>query len=173
MVSARPVRAAGLLIALLCLLCIHPVTAEGRADWQDYAWQQFDIASCDRRGAELTCPPYHQRWDWKRNQWVDMTIAIDLATGRLRLTQQLTNHDRYDDDNVCVTMLVIDADGHTVMAHHQNWHSLPGTLVQRDFALRSSRLAATDTVHIGSKQCRQGPHQDDAVYAAVRAAIRP
>ena len=159
------------LVGLAGLVMLQPATAEGRADWQGYAWQFFAITACQPNGAVLACPPYHQKWDWKRNQWVDMAITIDPAAGQLRLTQRLTNRDTHDDDDVCVTMLVLDHDGHTLLAHHQNWHSVHGAVMQDDFTLRAATLARAASVHIGSKQCRQGPHQDDAVYAQVRAGL--
>jgi|GEM_PF-843735 hypothetical protein len=162
-----------LLIGLACLALAPPVRAEGRADWQGYSWQKFAIAKCLPAGSTLVCPAYHQKWDWKRNQWVDIAIAIDAATGQLDLSQQLTNRDPDDDDDVCVTMLVLDAAGHTILAHHQNWHSGPGTVMQEDFVLRSGNIAAAASVHIGSKQCREGSHQDDARYAATLAGIAP
>lgn len=162
-----------LLATLLCLALAQPAMADGRADWPGYSWQKIDVAKCMPFTAELTCPPYHQKWDWKRAQWVDIAIAINQASGRLQLAQKLSNRDPHDDDNVCVTVLVVDAAGHNIMAYHQNWHSLPGRVLQDEFAFRSSALASAATIHIGSKQCRKGPHQDDAVYAAVRAGIRP
>ena len=160
-----------ILTSLPWLVACVPALAEGRADWQGYAWQRFDITKCQPLQSELACPPYHQKWDWKRNQWVDIVLAVDLGSGRVRLTQQLTNRDPSDDDDVCVTLLVLDADGRTIIAHHQNWHSLHGDVMQDDFALRSNLLASAASVHIGSKQCRQGPHQDDALYAAVIARL--
>jgi len=167
-----------LLLLLLGLACLasalalaQPARADGRADWQGYSWQKFAIASCLPAGSTLVCPAYHQKWDWKRHQWVD--IAIGTQAGRLNLSQQLTNRDPRDDDDVCVTMLVLDAAGRTILAHHQNWHSRPGTVMQDDFVLRSGNLAAAASVHIGSKQCRKGSHQDDAVHAAVLAGIAP
>ncbi|MCS6761805.1 MAG: hypothetical protein MO846_07385 [Candidatus Devosia symbiotica] len=81
----------------------------------------------------------------------------------------LTNHDPHDDDDVCVTLLVVDADDYTIIAHDQNWHALLGTLMQDDFTYRSGRLANATAIHIGAKQCRKGSRQDDAIYAAVRA----
>ncbi|WP_193335434.1 hypothetical protein [Devosia beringensis] len=164
-----------LLVTLGCLFLAlaQPARADGRADWQGYSWQKFGIAKCLSTGAALICPAYHQKWDWKRNQWVDIAISIDGATGRLDLSQQLTNRDPHDDDDVCVTMLILDQAGRTILAHHQNWHSRHRTVMQDNFVLRSPNLAAAASVHIGSKQCRQGSHQDDAVYAAVLVGIVP
>src|SRR5690606_40236112 len=107
--------------------------ADGRGDWNGYAWQQIKITSCAATGTTLTCPPYHQKWDWKRNQWVDIAITLDLATGTLHLNQQLTDNDPYDDDHVCVTALAVDAAGRNVIAHHQNWYLISGTVRDVDF----------------------------------------
>ena len=145
-------------------------SADGRADWQDYAWQKFDIAQCvaDTAGA-LVCPPYHEKWDWKRDQWVD--IAITIQGDRLHLVQQLTDNDPYDQDYVCVTALVVDGAGRDLIAHHQNWQISAGQRVAEVFDYSSPALRRAASVHIGSKQCRSGAGQDDATYAAVLAGI--
>ena len=170
-----PACAARLALTLVaaCVGLAQPAQAEGRADWRGYSWQRFDITTCQSLKTDLVCPPYHQKWDWKRNQWVDLSLVIDAAAGQVQLTQQLTNRDPHDDDDVCVTLLLLDAAGRTILAYHQNWHSLPDTVMQDDFTLRSGHLADAVSVHIGSRQCRQGSHQDDAVYAGVLARIRP
>jgi hypothetical protein len=147
--------------------------ADGRADWSDYAWQQIRIAECVADGATLQCPAYHQKWDWKRNQWVDIAITLDTARGEMRLTQRLTDNDPHDYDYVCVTALAVDADGNNVMAHHQNWQIAPGQVIEQTFIHRSDLRRKVDTIHIGSKQCRDGASQDDALYARVLAGIQP
>lgn len=145
--------------------------ADGRGDWDGYAWQKIAIADCAAVGAVLQCPPYHQKWDWKRNQWVDITVEIDLAHNKLALSQRLTDDDSYDDDYVCVTALALDAAGQNVVAHHQNWHMGPGEIRESAFSYASTALDAVTSIHIGSKQCRLGEHQDDALYASVLARI--
>jgi hypothetical protein len=146
---------------------------DGRNDWTGYAWQQIPLAECIPTGSRLDCPLYHQKWDWKRNQWVDITVSLDLATGTLKLAQRLTNNDRRDDDHVCVTALLVDEAGRDIVAHHQNWHITPGAVIEKAFVYRSTRLDRGARLHIGSKQCRQGAGQDDALYARVLAGIAP
>ena len=104
----------------------HGAFADGRGDWDGYAWQKIDIADCTPSGALLECPLYHQKWDWKRNQWVDILVTLDLAGGVLHLTQRLTDNDPGDSDYVCVTALAVDAAGSDIVAHHQNWFMKPG-----------------------------------------------
>lgn len=147
--------------------------ADGRGDWSGYAWQKIGIAECKASGALLQCPAYHQKWDWKRNQWVDIAIALDLSRGELHLTQQLTDNDPRDDDHVCVTVLAVDAGGNNLVAHHQNWYIRPGEVIAKSFIYRSDLRQKVDAIHIGSKQCRQGAGQDDALYAQVLARIHP
>jgi len=147
--------------------------ADGRDDWSGYAWQSIELSQCLGSATTLTCPPYHEKWDWKRNQWVDIAITIDLAAGRLHLTQRLTDNDHYDQDYVCVTALAVDADGTTLTAHHQNWHIGPGEVIEKSFTYRLANPQAVARIHIGPKQCRQGAVQDDAVYAGVLARIAP
>lgn len=146
---------------------------DGRGDWNGYSWQTIPIASCLTAGDQLACPPYHQRWDWKRNQWVDIAVAIDTAAGKLQLSQTLTDNDKNDRDHVCVTALVVDADGRNIVGHHQNWHMSPGEVRRDDFTYTSARLAEAAAIQIGSKQCREGANQDDAIYASVLAGIKP
>jgi len=149
------------------------VFADSRDDWSGYAWQQIAVEQCTGSGTMRTCPPYHEKWDWKRNQWVDIAITIDLAAGQLHLTQRLTDNDRHDDDYVCVTALAVDADGANLVAHHQNWHIGPGDVIEKSFTYRLADPEALARIHIGPKQCRQGAGQDDAVYAGVLARITP
>jgi hypothetical protein len=145
--------------------------ADGRGAWNGYSWQQIKVADCLEAAAVLRCPPYHQKWDWKRNQWVDISIELDVARGELRLTQRLTDADPSDDDYVCVTALAVDTSGDDVVAHHQNWHMIAGATQEKAFLYASAALDQVTTIHIGSKQCRQGAHQDDALYAEVLAGI--
>ena len=144
---------------------------DGRGDWDLYAWQEIRIESCTQDGATLQCPPYRQKWDWKRDQWVDIAITLDLSGGRLELTQRLTDDDPTDDDHVCVTVLAVDAEGRDIVAHHQNWHMRPKTVKEESFGYASARLDQVAVLHIGSKQCRDGAGQDDALYARVLAGI--
>ncbi|WP_156458231.1 hypothetical protein [Devosia epidermidihirudinis] len=159
-------------IILLALCAAHPALADGRADWHDYAWKAVEIETCTAAAGVVTCPLYHQKWDWKRNQWVDIEIAMDLRTGTLQLSQRLTNNDSHDDDYVCVTALVLDAAGLNLLAHHQNWHIDAGQVISKSFTYASPELAKAASVHIGSKQCRKGAGQDDALYARVLAGIQ-
>ena len=39
--------------------------------------------------------------------------------------------------------------------------------------LVQTALAHARSIHLGSRQCRGGPHQDDAVYASVLSRIAP
>jgi hypothetical protein len=146
--------------------------ADGRGDWDGYAWQKIEIADCTPSGAALECPLYHQKWDWKRNQWVDIVVTLDLAGGVLHLTQRLTDNDPGDSDHVCVTALAVDAAGGDIVAHHQNWFMKPGATEERAFSYTSGALDTVTTIHIGSKQCRYGGNQDDALYARVLAGIQ-
>ncbi len=145
--------------------------ADGRGDWDGYAWQKIEIADCTSSGTVLECPFYHQKWDWKRNQWVDIVVALDLAGGVLHLTQRLTDNDPGDSDYVCVTALAVDAAGSDIVAHHQNWFMKPGATEERAFSYTSNALDKVTTIHIGSKQCRYGGNQDDALYARILAGI--
>jgi hypothetical protein len=152
-------------------LTVQASVADGRADWPGYAWQKIEISTCAVLETVIACPLYHQKWDWKRNQWVDMTVALDLATGLASFGQRLTNKDPADQDYVCVTALVVGAAGKNLVAHHQNWQISAGEILEKGFAYTSATLSTATTIHIGSKQCRNGAGQDDAIYRHVLAAI--
>jgi hypothetical protein len=162
-----------ILATILSLGAPQGAFADARCDWQGYAWQTIDVADCRPADAVLACPLFHEKWDWKRNQWVDIAIIIDPAEGQIHLRQQLIDNDSYDDDDVCVTALVVDAAGKNIVAHHQNWPMKHGDAVQQDFTYSSTRLSDAVEIHIGSKQCRQGSTQDDDLYAVVLAGIAP
>lgn len=164
---------AGAIAAALGLLT--PAYADGRADWQDYAWRSITYSDCPggvTNSAGL-CPAYNQKWDWKRDQWVDIAFRFDPATGKFALSQTLTNNDRTDDDHVCVTALFVDAQGRDLYVYHQNWHSLPKATMSDTLRARISKtiFATAAKVWIGSKQCRKGAEQDDDVFARVKASI--
>ena len=145
--------------------------ADGRGDWSGYAWQKIEISKCAVMDKVLACPMFHQKWDWKRNQWVDIAVSLDLGSGQVSLSQRLTNNDPKDQDYVCVTAVVVDASGKDLVAHHQNWQISAGEVLDKSFAYRSRALASAKTIHIGSKQCRDGGAEDDATYADVLAGI--
>jgi len=159
-------------LALLPLLLATPALADGRSDWTDYAWQQIKLSQCASNGSIIACPLYHQKWDWKRDQWIDLAISYDLSQGQLQLSQRLTNRAPTDDDYVCVTALAVDSAGRNILVHHQNWHMDPGQVAEKAFAYASPDLADIAAIHIGSKQCRRGAGQDDALYESVLAGIR-
>lgn len=150
-----------------------PAVADGRSDWKDYAWQSVVYADCPDNDETGLCQPFHQKWDWKRNQWVDFLYKADAQTGALKVRLRLTNDDQRDDDNVCVTALFVDDKGADVFAFHQNWHVKPGQVLDKTLTFSTDptvwRKAAK--VLIGSKQCRKGADQDDALFAGVKHAI--
>lgn len=147
--------------------------ADGRGDWAGYAWQKIDISDCAQSSAGLACPLYHQKWDWKRNQWVDISLLIAPAANTVTLTQRLTNNDQADRDYVCVTALIVDQGGRDLVAHHQNWNIGSGDVLEKSFSYSADDLGSARAIHIGSKQCRRGAGQDDATYANVLAGITP
>jgi hypothetical protein len=146
------------------------VASDGRADWQGYAWQSRPYAQCPALDEAGLCHPYHEKWDWKRDQWVDLLYRADPASGALQVRLRLTNNDIHDEDYVCVTALFLDAEGADVFAFHQNWHIGTGQVLDRSFSFSAaaSTLKKAATIAIGSKQCRDGGHQDEAVFAGVK-----
>ena len=159
-----------LALAATLALLVAPALADGRADWSGYAWQKIDVADCvAAAGGGRTCPLYNEKWDWKRNQWV--SIRVSLLEDRLQLTQRLQDQDFYDDDDVCVTAVVVDADGRNLAVHHTNWYMKHGQVREEAFEYPAPGLGGASAIHIGSKQCREGSRQDDAVFAAVKSRL--
>lgn len=80
----------------------------------------------------------------------------------------LDNRDPEDDDNVCITAVLLDAGNRPALAYHANLHSAPLELASRYAALPAQgRWDSVRAVATGTKQCRLGSHQDDDVYAEV------
>ncbi len=155
------------LALFLLLVGQAPCLANGRADWSGYDWRGQAFGTCIDQAGQA-CLVHHAKWDWKRNQWVD--IWYDASGNGLEIEVRFTNNDRKDDDHVCVTVLFLDADGGNVAAHHVNEWVKPRTIEQRsvNLPMSSAIVQRIARVEIGTKQCREGAHQDDAVYAAVR-----
>lgn len=160
------------LATILLLIAPQAARADSRADWTDYAWQSIDVSTCIVAAGVATCPPYREKWDWKRDQWVDVTISMDLTANTIRLMERLTNNDRHDTDYVCVTALVVDAAGQNLAAHHQNWQMSHGATREKTFTYSAADLSKAASIHIGSKQCRDGAAQDGALYAHILAGIQ-
>lgn len=135
--------------------------------WKDYVWKVAPVEACIARG----CPPVVLKWDWKRPQTVELTIA----PGRrgLVVTNRLVNNDPKDDDDVCVTLLMRDKGGRTIGVFHENRHSDARTDTKTTSEVRLAKgvLGSIRSVALGTKQCRKGPGQDDGVYRRMKAAI--
>lgn len=156
------------------LLGNDPNAFDDRLQWQDYAWSAPAFNQCLDQTAEGSCHAVHARWDWKRNQWVDFWYRIDRTHHTIELRLDLSNNDPHDDDFVCVTALFIGADGKDLFAFHQNWHALAGEERSQtfDYAIDPAVWQRAQRVVVGSKQCRDGPHEDDEVFAAVKARLQ-
>lgn len=158
------------LVLLLLLANLSAAFAGGRADWSEYYWRVKPFGQClDTPGNG--CLTHHAKWDWKRDQWV--TVRYWPADDGLDLAITLTNNDPRDDDYVCVTILFADAANANVAAYHANLHSDPRSTLEYKarVTLPEIALARIANVDIGTKQCRQGGHQDDAIYDAVLSAL--
>ncbi|KKB78002.1 hypothetical protein VW35_12855 [Devosia soli] len=146
--------------------------ADGRGDWKGYDWQRVDLDTCPTLGAGNPCQIFHGKWDWKRNQWVDLMLTYTGSA--LELVNILTNYDRADDDYVCTVVLFVSSEGRNLAAFHFNEHSDHQTAANftSRFPISRAALAQTTTVDVGTKQCREGGNQDKGTYARVVEAIR-
>ncbi|HTN63037.1 MAG TPA: hypothetical protein VL147_16065 [Devosia sp.] len=158
------------LAAFLAVLTTIPTAADGRSDWTGYDWRKAAFGQC--LSTEAGCHVFRSKWDWKRNQWVDITYSLQ-ADGDLTLVQKLTNNDPKDSDFVCVTVLFLDAQGRNVTASHTNIEIGPRSVktFQNALPLTTDLASAIRSVEFGSKQCRQGAGQDDLVFEAVAARL--
>lgn len=143
-------------IALASL--VSPVAAADHGQWRGYDWHKVNATECLLSSA--SCHLLHVKWDWKRNQWVDLSIAT--GGGGLQLGLILTNNDRKDDDYVCV---VVTFDG--VAVGFFNEHSGAQTVAnfETDLELPPSSLSAVRKINVGTKQCREGGQQDRDLFA--------
>lgn len=156
------------LIALslaLGLLGSDPSVNAGQ--WKDYVWKTQAVGTCITKG----CAPIALKWDWKRPQRVEVTLAPSRRG--LTVTNRLVNNDPSDDDDVCVTLLMRDKAGRTVAVWHENRHSWPrtDTSTTQEIRLGKGVLTAIRSVALGTKQCRKGLGQDDGIYRRTKAAL--
>ena len=160
------------LAALLPLLVAAPAHADSRADWKGYDWRAVKLSECPNFGAASPCHFFHGKWDWKRNQWVDLVMSVSGTT--LQIEQILTNYDRADDDYVCTVVLLQDSEGDNVVPFHFNEHSdhQTASTSTRRFSVTPSILAAVAEISVGTKQCREGASQDKANFARVVDALQ-
>ncbi len=156
-------------LAIAILSTGTPAFAGGKSDWEWYGWSTVKVSKCVASAGGVDCPGVRQKWDWKRDQWVEVAVSVNARA--VSVFQRVTNKDRSDRDDVCVTVLFLDAAGETVLAHHQNWSSDPSSVTERQFSYPAAAWPQVASIAVGSKQCRQGPHQDDAIYAAVLAGL--
>ena len=156
----------------MALLATPPALADGRSDWRGYDWRSTEFGSCTDIDPAAGCHAHHAKWDWKRNQWVDVFYR-GLDQSSLSVGLRLTNNDRKDDDYVCVTVLFLDANGRNLAAYHANIHIDPSSTESDEttMRLRPELIARIAKVDVGSKQCREGAGQDADVFARVRAAL--
>lgn len=145
--------------------------ADSRSDWTGYDWQIVKRSECQDLGASSPCHFFHGKWDWKRNQWVDLVLAN--GSGALQVETILTNYDRADDDYVCVVVLFQDQTKANVVAFHFNEHSdhQTASTAVKSLPLSAGRAADIIQLAVGTKQCREGADQDKDTYARVLKSL--
>lgn len=174
---ARHRKTAGMILSkfipVLTALTLTPgaAAADSRADWEGYDWQILKRAECRDLGQSAPCQIFHGKWDWKRNQWVDLILTQDHDA--LQLETVLTNYDRKDDDYVCVVVLFQDSGLANVAAFHFNEHSTHQTAstAVKSFPIGRGRVADIAQIAVGTKQCREGAGQDKDTLARVLRSI--
>ncbi|SMC93392.1 hypothetical protein [Rhizobium sp. RU36D] len=136
-------------------------------EWREYVWRTQTIDTC----LKTSCPPISLKWDWKRPQTV--TVSLTPTMNGLTIRTRLSNDDPLDGDDVCVTLLLRDQAGATIAVFHENRHSDPGTDITGSTTLSLGKkvISAIRSVALGTKQCRGGPQQDDAIYRKARKML--
>lgn len=150
----------------LGLLASDPGVSPG--EWSDYMWKTSIVHACI---SQQDCRVVKTRWDWKREQYVEVAIA---PKGRgIQVSNRLINKDTADDDHVCVTVLFRDAGSRTVAVFHENRYSRHQTdeTTQSELALARAQLSKIRSLAVGTKQCRGGPYEDDAIHERARRAL--
>jgi hypothetical protein len=142
----------------------HP-SGSGPSQWKEYVWKTASTEAC--------CSAFNQRWDWKRDQWINFAYKLNKQKGLIEIYLKLKNNDPDDDDDVCVTALFLDNKGNDVAVFHLNHHSFPNTNIEKSeqIAVSANRLKAIKLIAVGTKQCRNGPHEDDVIFATVKAKL--
>lgn len=145
--------------------------ADGRADWQGYFWRNVKLDVCPDFGSAAPCRFFHGKWDWKRNQWVDLFFTSNAST--LQVEQVLTNYDRADDDYVCTVVILEDAAQRNLVVFHFNEHSTHQTAstASARFSIPLQDLSQVTSMSVGTKQCREGGSQDRDVFARVMSRL--
>lgn len=157
-------------ICVSILLCASPTFADSRADWVGYDWSTVAPPACLAQSTS-GCPLFRGKWDWKRDQWIE--LAVETKRDRPALDVTLVNRDPSDDDNVCLTVLFQDASGANLAVSHSNLHSDPkSTQSYRGAIVGDLSMKGLSAVQVGSKQCRKGPHQDDDVLKRVVVGLK-
>ncbi|MDV3250835.1 hypothetical protein DevBK_05760 [Devosia sp. BK] len=160
-------------VPILAAMTLTPgaVANDSRSDWTGYDWRMVKLAECQDLGSSAPCHIFHGKWDWKRNQWVDLILAH--GSGALQVEVILTNYDLKDDDYVCVVVLFQNQAKANVAAIHFNEHSdhQTASTAAKSFPISESRAADIAQIAVGTKQCRDGKDQDKSTYAQVFRAI--
>ncbi len=147
------------------LLASDPTVNPG--EWRDYVWTAQPIGTCLQDGR---CPVTRTRWDWKRDQRVEIRIAP--GSKGITVTNRLINNDPSDDDDVCVTVLFRDKAGKSITVFHENRHAFPRTDTATTSVVRKAALKSITSIAVGTKQCRRGAHEDDDVYRRAQKRTR-
>jgi hypothetical protein len=141
-----------------------PAIAEHFPLWRDYAWIEASAAACQTASTD-PCAKVRGRWDWKRDQWFDLTVSRSPGTQTIELELSLQNHDEKDRDQVCITAIFLATEWHPVLVFHQSWLATPHRVINLSFRVdATSQWASVDRVLVGSKQCRNGPLEDRDIY---------
>jgi len=160
-----------ILAATILYVAVSTAHADSRSDWKGYDWRAVKRSECQALGTAGSCQFFHGKWDWKRNQWVD--LVLNYTGSALEVVNILTNYDRADDDYVCTVVLFQDAEKQNVAAFHFNEHSDHQTAANftKRFEIARSALDAVTQISVGTKQCREGGNQDKGTYARVLDAM--
>jgi len=137
--------------------------------WQDYVWRIRDAGTCLATDARGLCHLVHDRWDWKREQWYDLSFGSDPKRNLLNLRLRIDNRDPSDQDRVCVVVLFIDDKDEEVAVYYSNWLSFPRRVIDRTTPLKPARdISTIAKVAVGSKQCDGASPRDADLYMRTR-----
>lgn len=158
-------------IALGLLTSEHSAAVEVDG-WQGYVWRTREISHCTLI-QDQPCKVLEDRWDWKRPQFYDFSLQIDMQRNTVVSQIGLMNDDPDDRDNVCIVAAFLDKQGEKVGIVFINWPSSPRRHYTRSVPISPFRPVSEITqVVIGSKQCDRAATRDAINFQKVRQSLK-
>lgn len=154
----------------LGLLTSDPTPTAVADGWVDYVWRIRDVQRCLLETD--FCSIIDDRWDWKRPQFYSAAFKTDIDSNTVTTRLTLRNEDPADDDQICIVVNYLDADGELVGIFFANWRSLSMRSYSREAPVTpSASVKNIAKVLIGSKQCEVRATEDSKNFSRIRQKL--